>query len=85
MRVIELRDIVRRDSLILYRKQYSASATLEHVSTQTVPITFVVEHSAVGGHDVSVDIDGSLDYPLIPATRALREHILQLERQGKLP
>ena len=85
MRIVELTDIVRRESLILYRKQYTATAVIEHLSSQAVPVCFVIEQSAVGPLDISVDIDRSLDYPLIPAARALRDHIQNLEEQGKLP
>ena len=84
MRILDIHSIERLDSLILYRRQYTATADIEHVSHETVPIRFTIEQSATGS-EVSVDIDGELGYPLLPVLRALREEIHHRERQGQLP
>ncbi|TVQ96168.1 MAG: hypothetical protein EA403_16695 [Spirochaetaceae bacterium] len=84
MRIVDIHTIERRDSLILYRRQYTAIAEIEHVSSETVPIRFTIEQSATGS-DVSVDVDGELGYPLLPVLRSLKEEIQNRERQGRLP
>ncbi|TVQ39898.1 MAG: hypothetical protein EA384_04835 [Spirochaetaceae bacterium] len=87
MTVVQIDDISRRDSLIHYRRQYTATAVVRHVASdgQSVPIAFTIEQSATETPAVSVDIRGPLDYPVIPATHVLREYILKLDLQGKLP
>lgn len=87
MKVVELSDISRRDSMILYRRQYRATAVFQHVGAdrQTVPVAFTIEQTATGTPRIRVDIDASLDYPLVPAARALRVHITGMDRQGLLP
>lgn len=87
IRVLELRDLTRRESAIHYRRQYSANAVLAHIATesQTIAVSFVIEQSATGTSNVTIDIARSLDYPLLPATRVLRDYILAMEKQGKLP
>ena len=88
MTVIELTDIVRHDSPILYRRSYNATAVVAHVAAagaQSVAVSFTVEQTATGKPEVAVDIQGPLDYPVLPARRVLSEHILQLDLQGMLP
>lgn len=84
MRIIDIHTIERLDSLILYRRQYTATAEIEHVSSETVPIRFTIEQSATGS-EVTVDVDGELGYPLLPVLRALKTEIHNRERQGILP
>ena len=87
MTVKLLSDITRRDSPILYRRQYYATAVVGHVggSEQSIPVAFTIEHSAAARPEITVDIKGSLDYPVVPATRVLREYILRMDSQGMLP
>ena len=87
MTVLRIEDINRRESLIHYRRQYTAIAVVRHVASdgQSVPIAFTIEQSATGTPEVSVDIRGPLDYPVIPATHVLRDCILKLDVQGRLP
>ncbi len=88
MTVIELSDIVRHGSPILYRRSYNATAVVKHVAaagTQSVALRFTIEQTATGKPEVTVDIQGPLDYPVLPAKRVLSEHILQMDVQGMLP
>ncbi len=87
MKVLELTDVNRRESMIFYRRQYEATAVFRHAGAdrQAIPVTFTIEQTATGTSRVTVDIDDSLDYPLVPAVQALRDYIISMDRQGLLP
>ncbi len=83
---IELVDIARVDSLILYRAVYTAVAriTVDGSATRT-DVEFVVEHDALGGITVTVGPrprDGSLDRLI--ADR-LADQVRELHATGGLP
>lgn len=87
MKVLELQNVNRRESMILYRRQYQATAVFQHsgVDRLEVPVAFTIEQTATGSPAITVDIDDSLDYPLVPAARALRAYVTELDQQGLLP
>ena len=87
MKVVELTNVVRRDSPVLYRRAYTATAVLasEGVAPQSVRFEFVVEHSPIGPVDVRVKLLDASEAAAETAAHALREHIEHMERDGALP
>ena len=86
MKVIELRDVHEKESLIHYRKVYSATAYIESRPNHTEEsrIEFVLEQGALGGYQISVKLLDQLNAPLVPAITALKQHVKQLHAEGKL-
>ncbi len=85
MKVVELRELNRRNIAIHYIKEFTAIAVLQSKDTQTeAEIAFVLESKAVGPPEVSVRVLNPVDWPLLPVVRALRDHILELETSGRL-
>jgi hypothetical protein len=87
MKVIEIKNIERKDNAVHYRRSFAGDAVLEHIGGPTEPrrIEFVLEQSPLGSTEVRVEIRDSLNYPLVPAVRVLVDHIRVLDKQGKLP
>lgn len=87
MKVVELTNISRRETPLLYRRTYTATAVLAHGATHLSSgrVEFVLEHSPLGALDIRVRFLDELDCPVLPATSAVRSHISKLEQSGELP
>ena len=86
MKVLEIKDIEKKNIPLHYRNEFKGSAVFEytHQKREESPVEFTLEHSATGGIDVSVRILKKLNYPLLPALKSLKQYIRDLEKQGKL-
>jgi hypothetical protein len=86
MKVLEIKNITKKNIPLHYRNEFSALAVMElppHKHEET-PMEFTVEHSATGDLHISVNLLEKIDYPLLPALRRLKDHIRDLERRGFL-
>ncbi len=85
-RIVELRDVTRKESPISYRRSYTAEAVIETLATRrfSQKVTFTIEEDALGQRDVTVKLLGDIEYPLLPVLSALRDHVGTLDRSGKL-
>jgi len=83
---VEITDIVRKDVPIYYRRIFTANAVFSLMGeTLQRRIEFTIETKPTGTKDVSVNILETLDYPLVPILRELRETISALDKSGGLP
>jgi len=86
MRIIELKNIVRKDVPIYYRRLYTATAVLELINKPIeCPLDFQIEHKPTGQTEISLTIQEKLDYPLVPLQKELKNFIGALDSDGKLP
>jgi hypothetical protein len=86
MKVLGIRDIVRKDVPIYYRRVYSGTAVLEFLGQEFVKrIEFAVEIKPTGSKDISVSLTEDIDYPLVPLLKSLRDFVQAMERSGALP
>lgn len=86
MRVVELIDIIRKETPIFYRRVYTARAVFESLRGRDErTVQFTVEHRPVGGVDIQVEPLENLQGPLIPVLRDLKSHIADLDKKGSLP
>jgi hypothetical protein len=86
MKVLEIRDIVRKDVPIYYRMFYSGTARMELINiTVEHQIDFSVEMLPTGDKKVLITHDKPIDYPLIPVLNELKAAIIALDADGKLP
>ncbi len=86
MKVLELKNIEKKNIPLHYRNEFKGSAVFEytHQKQEESPVEFTLEHSATGSVDISVRILKKLNYPLLPALKSLKDYIRDLEKQGKL-
>lgn len=86
MKILEMKDITRKDVPIYYRRLYSGTAVLELINkTQEVPLSFQIEHKPTGHVDIDISLLDKVDYPLVPLQKELRHYIGDLDSAGKLP
>jgi hypothetical protein len=86
MKVVELTDVVQRETLLHYRRTFTATAHLAHGESEPQPtrIEFVLEQSPFGAVDVRVTLLDDLDYPLVPAIAAIKSRIHEFHESGDL-
>jgi hypothetical protein len=86
MKVVELRELCRRESPVHYIKELTAVAVIEwneRVSESDISIT--LEHKPLGPPDVHVHLLESVEWPALPVIHAIRDYVVDLERTGRLP
>ena len=86
MKITEIKNIVRKDVPIYYRRLYSGLAVLELISKLVeVPLDFQIEHKPTGQKEILITLSEKVDYPLVPLQKELKKYISDLESAGKLP
>jgi len=86
MQIVEIKNIIRKDVPIYYRRLYSGIAVLEifnkHLET---PLDFQIEHKPTGQKEIAITLMDTVDYPLVPLHKELKNYIGSLDTGGKLP
>ena len=86
MRILEIKDMIRKEFPIYYRRFYSGIAVMELVnSTMEIPLEFQIEHKPTGQTEIALTLGQKIDYPLIPLQKELKKFISALDSDGKLP
>jgi len=86
MKVLEIKDIVRKDVPIYYRRLFTGTAVLEILDkVLDRRIEFTIETKPTGARETTVSMIDSLDYPLVPVIKDLKDFISGLDRSGALP
>ncbi len=86
MRVVELRDLARRESPVHYIKELTAVAVLEWNQRQSESdIAITLEHKPVGPPDVRVHILDAVGWPTLPMIHAIKDFVVDMESRGRLP
>jgi hypothetical protein len=86
MRVIAVKDIIRKDIPIYYRQLYTGVAVLELTKDPAdYRIDFSIEIKPTGKKDVNVTFLDDLDYPLVPVVKELKIFIESMHDNGTLP
>jgi hypothetical protein len=86
MTIKQIKNIVRKDVPIYYRRLFSGSIELELMGeTLERNIDFTIETLPTGLNQVSVTIAEPVDYPLVPLMREVKQFITALDETGGLP
>ena len=86
MRVVEIKDMIRKEFPIYYRRFYSGIAVMELVNKPVeCPLDFQIEHKPTGHTEIALTLSQKIDYPLVPLQRELKKFIGALDSDGKLP
>jgi len=84
--ILDISDIKRKENFIYYRREFRAHAHIDLPGKKhTGVIEFTIETAPTGKKEISVTILDTVDYPLVPVMRNLKEFILNLENEGSLP
>jgi len=86
MKVIKIKDMIRKDVPIYYRKLFTGVAVIElNKGPEDYRIDFSVEYKPTGSKDISINFIDKIDYPLVPVNKELKKYIDELESAGGLP
>lgn len=86
MRILELRDLNREEGYIYYRRNFTGTAVIEIPgSTLEASVAFCIEMDPFGVKTIEIDIENTLNYPVLPVKKALKEYILLRDSEGILP
>jgi len=86
MKIITLKDMIRKDVPIYYRKLYTSVAVIELNNKQNeYRIDFSMEIKPTGQKDFNVNFIDAVDYPLVPLLKELKHYIAELEAADGLP
>lgn len=85
MRVVDLKEISKKDSPLHYRGEYTGTAVVELGTGHDVEcrLSFVLEHSATGTVGVTINLLQEIPYPVVPVLGALKSYIVEQERSGR--
>ncbi|MDR3019631.1 MAG: hypothetical protein LBU66_01865 [Treponema sp.] len=86
MKVITIKDMIRKDVPIYYRKLYTGVAVIELKNEPAdYRIDFSIEYKPTGHKEIGISFIDAIDYPLIPVNKELKNYIQDLENAGALP
>lgn len=72
---------------LYYREDFSCLALFNDTvkSRQIeIPVEFSLESNAWGEKSVEIVLKKSIDYPVLPLKKSIREHILALDKERKI-
>jgi hypothetical protein len=86
MRIVSIKDIIRKDVPIYYRRLFSGVAVMELIKEPVERrIDFSIETKPTGIKDISISFTEPVDYPLVPLNQELKKYIDKLDLSGGLP
>jgi hypothetical protein len=86
MKIVQIKDVVRKEVPIYYRRLYSLIAEFELLSkSEERSIDFTIETKPTGQKDIFVTMPEPIDYPLVPLMRELKKFLIDLDDAGQLP
>jgi hypothetical protein len=86
VRILEVKNIVRKDVPIYYRRLYSGDAVLELINQPVeTPVEFQIEQMPTGRTEINVTFPKKVDYPLVPLVKEFKNFISTLDAEGRLP
>ena len=86
MRVISIKDIIRKDVPIYYRLLFTGVAVLELTKDEAdYRIDFTIEIKPTGQKEITVTLLDEVDYPLLPVITELKKTIDTMHANGALP
>ncbi|MDR3160697.1 MAG: hypothetical protein LBU28_03685 [Spirochaetaceae bacterium] len=86
MKILQIKNIVRKDVPLYYRRHFSGVVILELLNQKIDRrIDFMIETKATGFKEISLSLAEPVDYPLTPLIRELKTLVMQMDDKGDLP
>ncbi len=86
MTILDITDIVRKETFIYYRREFTGKAVYDLPGRHcTGKIEFTIETEPTGKKDIHITLIDEIDYPLLSILQKLKTFILSLENSDKLP
>jgi len=86
MKIITIKDMIRKDVPIYYRLLYTGVAVIDFgKGASDYRIDISIEVKPTGQRDVNVTFIDAIDYPLVPVLKELKQYINDLDSAGGMP
>jgi hypothetical protein len=86
MKVVSIKDMIRKDVPIYYRNLYTGVVVIEMNKAQKdYRIDFSIETKPTGQKEITVTFIDKIDYPLLPINKELKILINEMDNSGSLP
>jgi cellobiose-specific phosphotransferase system component IIB len=86
MKVVSIKDMIRKDVPIYYRNLYTGVVVIEMNKAQKdYRIDFSIETKPTGQKEINVNFIDTVDYPLLPINKELKNLINEMDNTGNLP
>ncbi|MCL1814971.1 MAG: hypothetical protein FWG27_04015 [Treponema sp.] len=86
MKITGVKDLIRKDVPIYYRRLYSCTLIIELFSKSAdCHIDFTMETKPTGVNEVIINNMDNVDYPLLPLTKEIKKYLTVLDETGGLP
>ncbi|MFP3089197.1 hypothetical protein LQZ21_02595 [Treponema sp. TIM-1] len=86
MKILQIKDIIRKDVPIYYRRHFSGIAVMEVLSKSIERrVDFMIETKPTGAKEISLSVSDPVDYPLAPLLKELKNFVINLDDAGGLP
>jgi len=86
MKVLDIKNIIRKDVPIYYRRLYTGQVVMELINKNIeTQLDFQIEHKPTGHTEILITFMDAIDYPLVPLHKELKNYIGALDSAGKLP
>jgi hypothetical protein len=86
MKITAMRELIRKDVPIYYRRIFSGIVVIDMVNkTVESRIDFTIETKPTGLNEVIINNMQAVDYPLLPLRREIKKYISVLDETGGLP
>jgi hypothetical protein len=86
MRIVKIKEIIRKDIPIYYRRLYSSVLVIELMGKSIEKkIDFSIEIKPTGQKDIVITFLEPIDYPLVPLLKELKKFINEIDSDGQLP
>jgi hypothetical protein len=86
MKILEVKDVVRKDVPIYYRRFYTAIVVMELINKPVeARIDFSIEIKPTGHKEILVSLLDKVDYPLVPLNKEIKKMLDSMDSSGELP
>jgi hypothetical protein len=86
MKILEVKDVVRKDVPIYYRRFYTGVAVMELINkTIEARIDFSIEIKPTGHKEILINLLDKVDYPLVPVNKELKKMLDSMDSSGEIP
>jgi len=84
MKFLGMDEIVKKDTLIYYRNEYTGRASFALIGDKRTSVKFssTVEIKPTGERDIIVELLEKIDYPVVPIIKTLKNEIMNIEKEG---
>lgn len=86
MTILSISDITRKENFIYYRREFTGKALYDLPGRQHAgQIEFIIETTPMGKKQITINLVDSVEYPVLPLIHSLKDFIMNMDNEGKLP